>query len=219
MGVVVLALSLGVASQAPAAPILDVKTAGLTGIETAWGGNVEVQQGYTVGVAGLLSSISLYLGNTGFANGSYEVRIGQASALPATPAAWLFDQTIKTTKKSETLYKIDLTAANINVTVGEDLVIDLVNGATDEFYGYTVNALPFGQYGYSEYKNNGTWLAAGVLPNTTTNAGVYFEAYVNPATAVPEPTAVTVLGAGLIGLGLYRFRQSGRLSRLFGFWC
>jgi len=194
-------------SPALAVPVIDqsfTTTPGGTQYTTA----NDFQQGLTVGVTGLLTSVQLWLSNFSGSAKNIEVRIAEGSA-GTVQSSWLFDKKITTVPKNGgAWYSVAVNSSNINVSAGENLIVDVFDytspGAS---FGYASSNT--GSYIYSR-PNQG--LPGTPTPYTLFGGGGYemdFQTFVEPS-SISEPPTVAILCMGLFGLF---FARRHRLSR------
>jgi hypothetical protein len=186
-----------ITAAAYATPVIDQNFGSPFGTSKA----SESQQQFTVGVAGKLTSLEVNLFN-GFNQAStVEVRLAESTG-PYNGSTWLTDQEIQI-GGSDAFRTIDLSAASIYVNPGDKFVIDISNmsSANDFFYTSNPNRPTYaGGDLYSRNTSTSPWSDESPLD-------MLFKTYVDPSlqpvvSSVPEPITLSVLGGGLIGLGL-----------------
>ncbi len=177
--------------------------------DEAFGGSYSnVQQQFTVGIAGTMTEIDLYLGTPGSV---VDVQIGEGGA--PYDGNWLTDQTVIVPTPAIMPFgpamawtSINLESSGIAVNAGDTFVIDLVSpqvsiGAANTLYSGG------DLYGQS-FDGNG-----GVTPwfnfDTYTDMSMDFRTYVDPgeASQLPEPGTILLFTAGLGGLLALRRRR------------
>jgi len=176
-----MALAMGPAAEAEV--LLDQSNLDMT---VGLNGALHWQQQITSGLAGQLAGISLW------GVGSARVSVAEGDAYSSGPFAYSEVVAFETPGKTY----IDLSAANIFLSLGEAFVIDLTEGTN----GYGAAR--------ATYAGGDLWLdtADGPTDYTVAVGGsgitLRFETYV----AVPEPStwALMIAGFGLAGSGLRR---------------
>jgi hypothetical protein len=163
------------------------------------------QQQFTVGIAGKMTSLQVYLGNTFSHNGTVEVRLAESSG-PYNGSTWLADVIIST-GASAAWGTVDLSAASIYVNPGDKFVIDISHlSANDFFYTSNPNGGHYPGGDFYSLTTTSSWLNESPLD-------MLFKTYVDSSlvASVPEPITLSVLGIGLTGLGLVkRCRRAGK---------
>ena len=220
MGALILGL-LG-ASSARAGIVLDQTNAtfdGTSGYAVSPGQTLA--QGITVGVSGTLVEVDMGLyrttGATGtvtlsivnFVNGTPDTNLGDALATETIDASQIPSKPLNDSTQLGVV-AFNALSATIAVTKGEQLGL-VITGTGAGAPPWII--LTDGMYNYAgglEYSRRGS--ATAWSPDSSPNYGnsaLTFNTYVNAAaTAVPEPSSLTLVGiAGAIGLGVTRARR------------
>ncbi|GAX60371.1 hypothetical protein SCALIN_C10_0131 [Candidatus Scalindua japonica] len=152
------------------------------------------QQGVTTGIAGVLVSIDLFLeeGTTSLyinKGAPWETDKDEYNGIITGDAGWGWQT-------------IDLTASNISLALNETFVIGIkgIGGGLRSEYNTNVPEYAGG----SLYYNGNPWLVS--------NSDMLFRTFMEP-NSVPEPTTVTLLGIGLVGLAAAIVRRRLKKTR------
>lgn len=199
-----------------AAPIVDQSNTAATfaiggGVPSVWA------QTFTVGDSGLFTGVDLRMlrVNPGADAGNFIVQIrpvtsGEPTSPLTAPVAQVqeSDNVLPSESSGQSTYTgfthIDFSSADIVVTPGEVLAVDVLGGTgTDANNGFIIAETSNSYAGGAEFdgfNDSNTWIAPG--------SDLAFQTYVD--TAAPEPGSLLLLGAGICGLLAARVRLVGR---------
>ena len=182
---VMLVATIGICSRAQAAIVIDQMTSGSNTVEFGGTGNT-FQQQVTAGTAGKLVGVDLWFS---LSNNPAKVSVNKGTGWQADTNDFM--TTVSNPFNETTWTYVDVSAANLMLTLGDKFVIGLTNGA--DFYGRGPAAYSGNLY------LNGSW-----YPGYT----MAFRTYVDNAPAiVPEPGTIVVWSLiGLIGVVWVRRR-------------
>lgn len=204
-----LAMLLGSASVAGhAAPVLDQFQLDGSDQNQAIHSVRPIGQTFTVGVTGVLQSIELSLRGgdnpvddlvlelLDFSGGD----ISTASSLGSTSVslASLGSAPSMLSESSITASLIDVSSLNVGVVSGDALAFRLSSAAQ-------LPSLYAARISLSDTYAGGSYFVGTTFLST---ADAAFKVFVEPSVAVPEPETLSLLGAGLFGLGFMRRRRA-----------
>jgi hypothetical protein len=167
----------------------------------------DVAQTFTVGVTGQLTSLDLYItSNPGFPSSPllFDIRPVSSSGAPlAANTSALISRAIPAANipgPDTAFFTVDLTSSNLSIVAGDVLAIVL----RSELGNYGFGGAPYNPYG------GGAFFGRQVLasPGWTLdgfNGDLGFRTFVEPASAVPEPSSLALLSCVVpLVLGLRR---------------
>jgi hypothetical protein len=191
LGVAILGVVAGMTSNARAAAVLDQQYLVTDGARTGFTNDSGFRRAetFTVGVAGTLSEIDIFLSATTTFTG-FNI-LSTSAGVPTTTV--LTTGTLSSSSSTEA----DFTTS-LPVTVGEVLAIEPVtSGEQDEWRAISSNT----------YAGGGDFFInphAGVNDFTSSGSGDNFQTFVTTAAAVPEPASLLLLGSAMAGMAALR---------------
>jgi hypothetical protein len=197
------------ATSAAAAPVLDQQTTGSSGngtfIETSATFFQELAQTFTVGLAGELVQVNVALGISGSRTNlgtlTLHLREGDGTNFPSGPdlaTVSVAASTFPNFSSATPFASFDLSTFDVDVDLGDFLAVVLTHDASgDVTWEHDAgNADYLGGTGIFRNSNGGQALTVDFR----------FQTFVEPA-VVPEPGTLTLLSAGLVGIGWVRRRR------------